>query len=360
MTDYLETIRLTKVMEELDRPDNFIVDNFFPERITMDEEKFAIEDVLDRHDKLAPFVHPDNMPVRMTLRGTEVREYKPAYIQFEHALSPNNYQNRMVGEAIGGSLSPEDRILLDKVRIQKSHKALIENRLEWMGMKALLDGGYTIENENSKNAGKYQSDVIDFGRESVLEPAALTGDNRWYITSTGVAGTTSDPLKDIQDMLDLGARESGARFNVMLVGKNALRGLVKNQDFVDLLNRDYRNGDESNFFLSPRPKHGAQIEGRLNNELEVWSYTNTYYDSASDTRVSYMDDNKVVFVDTIAYDGGIAFGLIQDFDIMRPSEAFTKTYRSSPPKSKEMIFTQSAPLVFPGRVNASAVMEVAS
>ena len=359
MTDYLETIRLTKVMEELDRPQNFIVDNFFPQRITMDEEKFAIEDVLDRHDKLAPFVHPENSPVRMTLRGTEVKEYAPAYIQFEHALSPHNYQKRTVGEDIGGSLTPAQRILKDKVRIQKSHKKLIENRLEWMGMKTLLDGGYTILNENPKNAGKYQPDVINFGREAVLEPAALTGENRWYIASTGVAGTSSDPLKDIQDMLDLGAREAGAKFNAMIVGKNALRGLVKHQDFVDLLDRDYRNGDQTNFMLSPRPKHGAQIEGRLSNQLEVWTYTNSYYDAATDSRVSYMDDNKIVFIDTTAYDGGIAFGLIQDFDAMMPAEAFTKLYRTAEAKPREMIFTQSAPLVFPGRVNASAVMEVA-
>jgi len=359
MTDYLETIRLTRVMEELPRPESFIVDNFFGDRITMTEQKFAIEDVLDRHDKLAPFVHPQNLPVRMTLRGTEVKEYAPAYIQFEHELNPHDYQSRTVGEAIGGSLSPEARLLKDKARIQKAHKALLENRLEWMGMKTLLDGGYTIENSAAKDKAKDTPDGIDFGREAVLEPAALTGDNRWYIASSNSAGSTSDVLKDIQDMLDTGARETGAKYNVMLCGKNALRGLLKNQDFVDLMNKDYRNGETSNFILAPRPRHGAMLHGRFNNELEVWTYDNTYYDDATDARVSYMDDNKVIFIDTTQFMGGVAFGFIQDFNIMAATEVFTRSYMTTPPKEREVIFSQSAPLVFPGRINATAVMEVA-
>ena len=189
--------------------------------------------------------------------------------QFEHELVHMIIKIEQLVKLLVVLYLLKARLLKDKARIQKAHKALLENRLEWMGMKTLLDGGYTIEDSAAKDKAKYTPDVIDFGREAVLEPAALTGDNRWYIASSNSAGSTSDVLKDIQDMLDTGLEgRAGAKYNVMLCGKNALRGLLKNQDFVDLMNKDYRNGETSNFILAPRPRHGAILHGRFNNDLK--------------------------------------------------------------------------------------------
>lgn len=359
MSEYLDTKELMGVMEELPRPNNFILEALFSDRETFESEKIAAEHILDRTDGLAPFVHYENDPVSVKTIGSEFKEYSPAYIKFETPFFANDYIKRMPGESFYGSSTPEARLALDIERSLRKHNKLVENRLEWMGMKTLLDGEYTIQDEESATTGKNQgTNVINFGRESVLEPAALTGTDVWYDISDGAAGTTSDPLEDIQAMIDTVAEETGAQIDTMIVGKNAWKGLKKHQDFMDLLNKDFRNGETSNFRLDPQVHYGAQRKGKFNEDLEIWTYTNWY--DIDNTKYPYMDPNKVLFIDSRAFQGGVLFGLIRDIDFLQAQEKYTKRVQTGNFTKVDHIFTQSAPLVIPGRINATAVMEVVS
>lgn len=345
--DLYDTAQLTKLINRLNAPSNFLINLLFKERSYSDKEEVFLDKLLKKHNALAPFVMPHVEGKVLRTSGYQTVSLKPAYIKFKHILNPHGMQSRMAGEAIGGSLTAQERLNISRVENLEEHVHLLENRLEWMAAKLLVNGEYILSGDD------YPERTINFGRHASLSPAALTGNNRWW-TGTAV-GSTSDPMGNIQDQMDGIANKSGGVVDLILMGATAWKGFSKHADFEKLIDKTKANGD-SRFNVAPQSIIGATKRGNLG-PAEIWSYYQSYSENGNETK--YIPDNAVVSVATNALLGNVLFGCIMDVTNLFAVEKYSKEIWINTEKSAIATLTQSAPLVYPGRIDATSCMLVA-
>ncbi len=333
MADLFSTNVLTGVVNSLQVPPSFLIDNFFPGTQTEQTEEIHF-DVEQDVVGLAPFVSPLVEGKVMTNLGYTTKTFKPAYVKPKHVFSGNAPLKRWKGEPIGGNLDPMQRLQMQVTDHLTAHRNLINRRLELMAAQALQLGTVTVTGD------QYPTAVIDYGRAPALS-VALAGGNRWD-------QTTSAPLKDLQTWSELVLTNSGSAAVNVVMDTNSWKSFKEHASVVSRLTIQRSIGQAPTLTQNAITSYGGTRMGEIDG-FNIWVYAGVYKDDTG-TVTNMLTSGRVMVIGDIM--GYKAFGAIQDEDAgFQAVPYYSKSWKTPDPGAR-YIMTQSAPLVVPYRPNA--------
>lgn len=334
MADLFSTDVLTGIVRNpKNMPKTWLLDMFFPNVQTETSEEIHF-DVEEEDISLAPFVSPLVEGKIVVEKGYKTSTFKPAYLKPKTPLDPTRPLKRAMGEQIGGSLSPQQRIALQVRNVLEQHRNSIDRRLEVMAGQALVTGKVTVTGE------KYATQVVDFGRDAA-NTIPVAGGSKW--TDAGVK-----PLNDLQDWSDIGLGNSGFGTRIATMTIDVWKVFREDADVKSRL--ELRRASQGTMDLGAQMEYGGIYRGEIDG-FQIYTYANTYTDENG--VVQNVIPDGTVILSSAGLMGYRAFGAIYDEGVgYMPLEYYSKSWIENDP-SRRVILTQSAPLVVPYRVNAS-------
>lgn len=314
---------------------------FFPAIIEEATEEIHF-DTEDKPRRLAPFVSPLSQGKVVEALGFATKTFKPAYVKDKRVFDANRPLKRMMGEALTGSLSPEQRIQMHLVMQLADQIAMIRRRKEVMASEVLRTGSCVIAGD------EYPSVTVNFGRAAALTKTLTGGAAEW--DDAGI-----DPINNIEDwaleVLQLsGAAPTDVVFTVAAWRKFKFdsTGAIRTH-FTAAIDLS-RAKDQSSIDVGPRPGTGCVFRGELGN-LRLWTYADWYVDSAGVEQPIMPADSLIM--GSASIEGAQCHGAVRDEEAgYQAMEFFPKSWLEQDP-SVRYLMTQSAPLVVPFRPNAS-------
>lgn len=337
MPDTYSTDFVMGVLEDLTVPKSALLDRYFPTIQTEESEEIHF-DRLDGAKKLAPFVSPVVQGHIVQERGFQTSTFKPAYIKPKTVLDPNRPLKRAAGEQIGGQLSASARRDLIVVQEMENHLQMIRNRMEWMAAQALLTGSVTISGDG------YQTANVDFGRTTGGEGHTVT------LTSTDVwddAG--SSPRDDLQEWATRIAKHSGGDGRDVIMEPDAWTKFRSHADVKDVIN--FRRTTDTQLAVGAMRERGLVWRGEIDG-FDIYTYQD-WYETDAGVVTPFLPADTVLMVAPAAIEGIQAFGAIRDPQAgYAAMPYYPKAWYEDDP-GREILMTQSAPLVVPLRPDAT-------
>lgn len=339
MADLFSTNTLLGIIENLPMVPSFLLDRFFGTEERHDTEEIHF-DKGTRPRKMAPFVLPtvEGQPVEE--RGRRAETFKPAYLKPKTPLDPNEPLKRALGETIGGGqLSAMDRRMLQVANTLADHMAYIRLRLEWMAAQVLRTGKITVTGE------RYPTVVVDFQRDAAL--TGVTPANVWSDE------TNADPFADLEAWSTLVLQKSTVTPVDVIMDTNAWKNFFKHPKVKGEF--DYRHVTGVQIDVGQMVMEGATFKGSAHG-FNLWVYR-AWYEDPIDTLNPFLSSGDVILA-TPMLEGVQAFGAIKDDAAgYRALPFYPKSWVPEDPPIRQ-VMTQSAPLIIPGRVNASLQADV--
>lgn len=329
---------LNRVVAALRAPSSFLLDIFFPEEQRHDTEEIYF-DVDEDKPRLAPFVHPLVEGKIVASKGYETNVFKPAYVKDKRVHRPDRALKRAIGEAIGGTMSPEQRRAANLRRDMLDQLAMLQRRQTVMASEILRTGKVTVKGE------QYPEKVVDFSRAATLTKT-LTSTARWGETDVS-------PVDDLEDWIQAVQDESGATPGVVVMDTKAWKLLKADPKFKDSI--DLRRGGSSSAELGIIvPDRNSRARWVANSgDVQIWVYNEKYIDPDDGLTKSVLPDYTVIVGDAVALEGARAFGAILDEEAgLQAMPYFSKSWVEKDP-SVRLLLMQSAPLPVPYRPNAT-------
>lgn len=335
--DIFTTGVLAHVVAALPPASPFILNSFFREFQTETSEEIHF-DVANGRRRLAPFVAPIVAGKVVSSKGHTTKTFKPAYIKDKRVFTANRALKRAMGEQIGGSLNPAQRIQALLAQDLQDQIQMLTDRQEVMAVEALVRGGVTVVGD------EYPEVFVDFGRNPE-HTAALTGGDRW-----GEVGV--EPLDDVQDWSLTVTKNSAATADVLVMDVGAWKLFSASEKVQKLLDR-YRGKDQLN---STVVGQGGRYMGNTG-DYDIYVYSGWYEDPETKELAPFLPENSVIVLST-DLDGVRAYGAIQDEEAgLQAMPFFSKSWLEKDPGVRYLLL-QSAPLPVPYRVNASLYRKV--
>ena len=340
-----DTERLVQLVPNLKVSQQFLLDRFFPNIVTSDTEKVAIDIDIGKR-RMAPFVSPLVEGKLVEQRRYQTNEFMPAYIKDKRAPDLLKPVRRMIGERIGGELSGEEREMANLQFEMADQVDIVNRRLEWMAAQALATATLTVEGDG------YETVQIDFGRDPNLT-VALTGNNQW--TAALISAGTVSPTANVDAWQRAVLKSSGAKVTDIVFTTSSwemfkLDPALKGAIIFPSLN-------PSGNIIDP----GARIEqGAVYmvhwGQYDLWVYNDRFVDE-NNVEVPMLTDGTVIMSGANLM-GTRAFGMIKDPAFNYKSLPYApKTWVEQDP-AQRFLLMQSAPIVIPSRVNASLAATV--
>lgn len=333
------TTALTGGVNSLLVPGNFYLNRIFNNIEEQDTEQIHF-DTKNDDIQIAPFVSPLREGKVMTDEGYRAETLKPAYLKPKSVVRAGQSLRRTYNEPLNGNLSSDQRRAAHIIQYLTDHRTYIDRRLEWMGVRAALDGQVTIAGDG------YPTRVVDFDRDPNLTKI-LAGAARW-----GEAGVS--PIADLQSWMDELAEISGAAIDLTIMTFDAWSHVKEDPDFYKMISTDLRNGNSAAELGLKAGVPGAPVfRGRLG-DVELYTYQDYYKDEAG-TKQALLPPFTVNLVSSGNVMGTQFFGAIHDEhvpDELQASAYVSRSYVTNDPGNR-FILTQSAPLLVPKRPNAT-------
>jgi len=338
-----DTNTLIQVVPNLKTASSFLLDNFFPNIVMSDSEYVSIDvDVGKR--RMSPFVSPLVEGKLVEARKVQTNTFKPAYIKDKRVPDLRRPVRRMIGERIGGDMTPAEREMANLEFEMTDQIDMLTRRLEWMAAQVLQSGAVTISGEG------FPTQVVDFGRDAALT-VALSGSNQWGVSGNLTpAGHDPVPTKNLETWQNIILKKSGAR-TTDIVFTTTPWTLFLNAVGVQGAIYYPRLGEASNV-INPGPQieKGAVFKG-IWGQYRLWLYNEWYVDDADNTEKPMLPDGTVILCGPDMM-GTRAFGQILDPEFSYANLPFApKTWVQKDP-AQRYIMMQSSPIVIPSRVNA--------
>lgn len=337
--DILETHELAGVIRTFPPVSNYWLGLCFP-NVHFSTSEFIDFDVVDKARRLAPFVAPNVQGQPMLARRESIRKFKPAYLKPKEALDPARNLRRRAGEDIGGSLTPAERndAIIAETLLDQSES--IDRRLEWMACEAIKNGQVTVAGEN------YPTVTVGFGRRA-SNSKTLAGAARWNQASTAT------PISDIKGWATEMLRASGRRLTRVTLTPSAEIAFFAAEETKYIL--ETRRGSLARAEQATASGEVAYKVMDLPGGVEVWVYNDVYEDNDG-IEQPFVEDGLVILTGDV--EGVRAFGAIMDNRAnWEPMSKFPKMWQQEDP-SGIFLMTQSAPLMIPGRPDASMRVNV--
>lgn len=312
--------------------------NFFTRLFNFETEEIFFDKVrMDR--RMAAFCMPTVEGRPQKERGFSTDRFKPAYVKPRDIVNPSRVIPRMPGESLNGQLSLQSRAERLIVSYMAEQRSMIDRRIDWMAARALLDGQVVVEGED------YPAITVDFGRKASHD-ATLGAGSRW-----GDAGVK--PLDNLETWRGMVGDDSGFKADVQIFGSQAWKAFRQDTDLKALLDLRRGGGLDQLGSLSILPGSGAPLEYKGNDGTCDYFVYNGKYDSPdADTQVAIMDPRDVLVVASAGVAGAQCYGAIMDMMSLQAVKYFPKSWVTENPSARH-VMTQSAPLMVPGRPDAT-------
>lgn len=335
--DIFTTAVLAAVVAQLPQPSPFILNNYFRNMQTETSEDIHF-DVDTSRRRLSPFVSPVVAGKVVLDKGYSTKVFAPAYIKDKRVFDANRPFRRVIGEQIGGSYSPQQRLQSALASNLADQIDMLTRRQEVMAIEALRTGALTISGDD------YPTVSLSFGRDAGLT-ITLSGGTAW-----GQSGVK--PLDDVQAWSMLVTKASGSAATTLVMDPDAFALFSATADVTKLLDR-FRGADQ----LSPTlTGQGARYMGNIGN-FDIWVYVGWYEHPTTGVVTPFLP-SKTVLVLGPDIEGTRAYGAIKDeaagFQAM---PYFAKSWVDQDPAVRYLLL-QSAPLTVPYRINACACATV--
>ena len=329
-----ETRRMLRMLEQMLPPRTFLLDTFFRDIETSNEESVDI-DIYKGKRRLAPFVSPKLAGVPVERRGFTTRTYKPPYVKPKMVFDAAHLPDRMPGQTIYTDAGSPAMRAAEQLRKDFAEMLdMVTRREEWMAAQALNGGVITV-------VGEGVSDSIDFGMKS-SHKITLTSGDRW-------TESTSDPLADIRAWRRLGAQSSGLSPNVAVLGSGVIDAFLANAEVKDQL--DSRRADIGQIAVQELPDGATYLGSLFGGAIDLFGYDEWYVDPADDTEKPMVPVNKVFMGSTRARTAR-HYGMIRDVEAGDAvARYFPKSWVDNDPSARWTML-QSAPLVVPHQIDA--------
>jgi hypothetical protein len=336
------TAFLNGVVDSLLRPPSFLLDMFFPNVVTSEQEEIKFDFVKGKR-RIAPFVHPLKEGKVVESLGYETNTFTPAYIKDKRVFDPSKALKRRAGERIGGDASNMDRARANLAVALEDQLGMLTRRLEVMAAEVLRSGKATIKGEG------YASVEVDFKRaagQTLTLPSG--GYTKWDSASP-------TPLDNLEDWALTVAQASGATVTDVLFTIGAWRKFRANTAAKEAI--DTQLGQLANFQIPIASIEGLEFKGTIGGK-RLWVYTGWYVDPDTGNEVAIIPDGWVILVAQNGLLGTRHFGAIRDEQAgFQAREFFSKSWFVEDPPVRYLM-TQSAPLIVPYRPNASMAVKV--
>jgi len=233
--------------------------------------------------KMAPFVAPLIGGKLMERQGFETRFFRAPRIAPVRALRTPDLEARLPGESIYSSRSPADRaaelLAQDAVFCDEA----ITRREEWMCRNVLVNGKITV------TADTGYSTVIDFTETSLGVGTA----NNHDIPAIKWDTAGSDPLADLEASRLNTIKYSGISPNVVLMGANAAKVFIRNQQVYTLLDKmRYQIATVEPIIQDDAVVRIGKVPG-----MEIYEYSEYFEDDAGNL-FPMLPDNFVMLLST--------------------------------------------------------------
>lgn len=329
---------LSRVVQDLKAGvSTFLLDMFFPEvSISLQEEIFF--DVLSDKPRLAPFVSPLVEGQIVQSLGYATKSFKPAYIKDKRVLEDGKAVRRLAGQPIAGPIDPMAHRMATLAAETEDQITMVTRRLEWMAAEVLRTGKVTISGE------KYQTAVVDFGRDAALSVVLLTT-ARWD-------DPASTPIEDLEAWATLIGIKSGASAVDIVMASNVWASFRRHLDVKEQIDAQKNLDDRNALRLGPDSNYGGAIYKGTIGRFRIWVYPMTYVDEAGVTK-NYVPDDYLLMASREGVEGVRHFGAIRDETAgFQAIDFYPKSWLQPDPAAR-FLMLQSAPLVVPYRVNAT-------
>ncbi len=334
-----DTLTLMKVQEAVKPVDSYWLDLCFPSVQLFETAKIFFDDIGSERP-IAPFVSPLVQGRVMKDQGFQTKTFAPAYVKPKHRVDPTKVLRRTAGEAIGGSISPEQRVNAAIAENMKIEAQMIKRRFEVMAASAIIHGSVTVVGED------YPEVNVDFGRDAG-QSVVLTGTTRWD------SSVDVDMIGDINDWMEKTFDLSGYAPTRITVSPRVWSLMSKNKGIIASLNKDFA-GQKGALNLGVGTGAESQYKGTLSEGLEVYTHKGLYDEGV--VRKATMPDGGVVFTSS-AVDGVRCFGAIMNMTALYAAEMFPTMWPEKDP-SGLFTMTESAPLMVPAMPNATLYVNV--
>lgn len=331
--DIYSTTALNRTVLDLKRSPAFLLGLFFGSIETSDTEDIKF-DVENGKPRISPFVSPLKEGKLVESLGYTTNSFSPAYVKDKRVHNPNKAFKRAMGETIGGSQTPVNRMQAAMVRDLADQQAMLTRRKELMAAEVLRTGSCTITGED------YPTVVVNFGRDAALTKA-LDSSTEW-----GAAGVS--PIKDLENWSLLVFDKSGAAPTDCVMDVAAWQLLRDDATFDKLVDKR-RLSDVDTIRYTAMIAAGGVYQGRIG-DLKIWLFNGQYIDDAG-TSQKFLPEGTVI-LGSAQIEGVQHHGAIRDVEALFSQESYTKSWVVQDP-SVRILLMQSAPLVVPYRPNAS-------
>ena len=347
--DIYDTNALVGFVPNLLTSKNFILDRYFPNIVEADTE-FVTIDVDIGKRRMSPFVSPLVEGKLVESRRYQANTFKPPYLKDKRAPDLRRPVRRMMGERIAGSLSAADRELANLQYELADQIDMLNRRLEWMAVQALMLGQVTVEGDGFPIA------VINFGRDPLLTTSLIGTASAWDSGNAAVS-----PSANIESWTDDVLLLAGASAVDILFSPTAWRWFKADpavRDAIVLSTNNFRGGpNTADVNLGAQVQQGGVYKGNWG-QYNLYVYNDWYVD-ANNIQNRMIPDGSLIITGPDLM-GIRAFGMIEDPAFAYGPMAYApKSWVSQDPAQRYMMM-QSAPLMIPSRVNASFFAQVAT
>jgi hypothetical protein len=344
--DIFSTQYLSEVVRNVKRVPSFFLDTFFSRVQNFVTEEVYFDEVTE-NPRVAPFVHPMQAGKIIESQGFQTKSFKPAYVKPLLAFTPNQAIKRMAGEALSGSMTPQQRMLASVAQRVSDLNSMWLRRLEIMAAEAVIFGRQTIKGEGFDK-------VVSFGRDGAMTFALIEG-AKWDVVGADGIGTADIP-EQIEAWGSL-LTDRNCSAEILIMDTKAWAKFRKNRLVMEDLDRNNK-GSSSQIITSPMINEDGvpQYKGMIGS-VEVWVYNATYTDPLTGASTRLLADNTAVLTGR-RIEGVRCFGAIMDLDSLVSESLFVKSYTENNP-SVRYILGQSAPLMVPYRANGAVTVTVA-
>lgn len=329
--DIFSTRYMMTVLEETFPPSSFMLDKFFTQTETSDQDIAEFDVITDPQTVSAP-QSPKLEAKPVQAIGYKTKTTPRAY--FAEKIPCAAWD--MMEHRLPGDNSYVERSVLERASVRMARdlehlRRRLRRRYELMAIEALTTGKLNVVGEGVNFEVDYEYDTDNL--------VTLSGNDVWTAATAEVYSQLKDWAIDIQ-------RRSGHNTDIIVLGKEAAKLFLKNAEIKEYLNnRRYQVGE-----VSPaRLPDGISYIGRFPEFGEVYGYHWATLDDSGDL-VSAFPDYGCYMGCTGAANWRL-FGPVPSFTAPRYTEEYPDTFDQKDP---EIHWTRLRSTFIPGLVQPKA------
>lgn len=316
----------------------------FPQVVQSDKEEILYDTTKTKRPGVTPFVHPMAKGKVIEGMGYSTKSLKPAYLKDIRVHTPHQNLKRRAGEALGGTLTPEQRLMAAVASDVQDQVDIFNNRLEVMAAEAAIYGTQTIKGEGFDA-------VVDF-QKSANSKTVLSGASKWddsNITVETIFGQLEDIAEDMRDRI--GQTPDYVLMDPLAWQKLRAKLMATDKGGAKYLDKQNRGFDRVSIDLTPvlAGEMGLQAKGSFG-DIPIFTFQSEYVDPETGTVKKIMPDNTVLMIARSRFEGVRHFGAIQSINpqteefVLNPMEYYASSWTEKNPAARYLQL-ESAPLM---------------